>query len=429
LRRSFEPSPNLDAGQLVCIIQRLLVRFNPSLGRLCCGTAFIATSIAMRAVQDKRLSLRNLILLSLLHLMGAYRHSGESPVEEREFSAQELRRNNLYSYFYLKELSPVAADAKALLLAEQDYDASAAVAVPQMEYASLIFASQKLMRMIEATGGSYSDADFEAYRLAQYSWRHLEAFRAIDRDGAISRQILDGSFMDVLFRWCRSLRFDAPGTDKLRALMIHLMDYKSSFTVQHTVHTAGYAVALGKQAGCSDIELNELFTAGLCHDLGKISIPNSILESTERLLPWEYRVMKMHVSETERILDGIVPKKIFDIAVRHHEKLDGSGYPYGLTERDLTVQQRILAVADIMSALADSRSYKGSYSKGHVIKICKEMTDSRQIDSRISVYISAFYEQLQHECAVYSALCSIPLGRVEMQFQEALGDELSEQIA
>lgn len=80
-------------------------------------------------------------------------------------------------------------------------------------------------------------------------------------------------------------------------------------------------------------------------------------------------VMRTHVDMTEAIFGGEVDETVARIALRHHEKLDGSGYPRGLEAADLTVGERLVAVADIVSALSGTRSYKEAYSKDRVIRI------------------------------------------------------------
>lgn len=96
---------------------------------------------------------------------------------------------------------------------------------------------------------------------------------------------------------------------------------------------------------------SDLYYGALLHDIGKVSTPVEILEKPGKLTSEEFEVMKKHVTETRKILDGYVNPKAYRIAVRHHEKLDGSGYPLGLKAEDLSLEERICAISDIVSAL------------------------------------------------------------------------------
>lgn len=92
------------------------------------------------------------------------------------------------------------------------------------------------------------------------------------------------------------------------------------------------------------------------HDVGKIGIPLSILEKPGKLDDEEMKVMRTHVELTEDILEGCIEPVLLQAAARHHEKLDGSGYPRGLHAAELSMPDRIIAVADIVSALVYTRA-------------------------------------------------------------------------
>ena len=114
-----------------------------------------------------------------------------------------------------------------------------------------------------------------------------------------------------------------------------------------------------------------------------------ILEFPGKLSPQAMRVMRTHVDLTGQILGTNVSARVRDIALRHHEKLDGSGYPRGLSAVSLDMPQRIVAVADIISALTGTRSYKDAFSKEKTVSILKDMADNGLIDSMI---VSMFVE-------------------------------------
>lgn len=423
LYSGYEPKGLLSAGQIFSIIARLLVTINPKLGKLSWQTSYVATKIALYGKKLDTTSLRNILSVSLLHLSGFYHFIGESFFERTDFTHEEKYRAYTYTYYYLKEMTPFAKEAQAVLFYNKKYDSVLAKKIPDLELASLIFTSQSLAKMIEAKGASYDENDISAYGVSNYNPHYLEIFKAIDKERKISSSMQNGSFENELFKWFMSLKFDENETKILLRLLIYVMDFKSTQTVQHTIHAASFGVVLGKYAGCSEQELNELFTAGILHDLGKMAIPISILDSPKKHLPaWQYKIMKQHVVETERIIYGLVPDKIYYIAVRHHEKLDGSGYPNHLTAIDLTPQQRIFTIADILSALMDKRSYKESYTEEHIKAIIKENEDNGQIDPLFCKCIFNNYKDVQTGCVLMERGLVAPLGLVEIQFQEEMSN-------
>lgn len=107
--------------------------------------------------------------------------------------------------------------------------------------------------------------------------------------------------------------------------------------------------------------------------------------------------MRQHVVLSGKIIDGCVDPAIARIALRHHEKLNGSGYPLGLTEKDLSLPERLLAVADIASALCMSRSYKEAYPKERCLAILWDMCRAKDLDSRIVAVMEASFDEIMAE--------------------------------
>ena len=206
-------------------------------------------------------------------------------------------------------------------------------------------------------------------------------------------------------------------------MLVYVMDFKSTQTVRHTINTASYAATIGELMGCSQKQIDKLYTAALLHDLGKMAIPESILESPTNLSNVEFILMKTHVGYTIKLLQNSVPEDIFKIAAHHHEKLDGTGYPFGLTAEQLSMEERILTVADIVSALIDNRTYKAEYSKEKVIEICQEMVQDGQLDSSIVKVVENNFDKFKEDAASRNKFMSVPLGLVEMLFHEEMDYE------
>jgi len=118
------------------------------------------------------------------------------------------------------------------------------------------------------------------------------------------------------------------------------------------------------------------------------------LESPNRLSEDEMKIMREHVVISDNILKNNVGEPIKSIAVNHHEKLNGTGYPNKLDRNSLTVFHRIMAVADIFSALCGTRSYKDAYPKSRVVGILEKMADDDAIDSDIVSLAIQHYEDL-----------------------------------
>ena len=423
------PKSVLTGNQIVLLLNKLLIQLNNELGLTCEQTAFIATSIAMNDTQKKELSLKNIYLISLFHLIGVQRFFGEKYTSLNSLTTSQKGKCFIYAYSYLKHMSPLGDAAKALLYFDKKYNPTIAEKIPQTEDAALIFDSQKILFMLRDKGFKYSDEDFSKLAETTSTTKYIEIFKKIDNAKEITNQLKTKTYKDQLTKWNNSFKFTNEETTLLLKMLIYVMDFKSTQTVRHTINTASYAATIGELAGCSTEQVDKLYTAALLHDLGKMAIPESILESSTILSNVEFTLMKAHVGYTIKLLQNVIPEDIFNIAARHHEKLDGTGYPHGLTAESLSIEERILTIADIVSALIDSRTYKSEFSKEKVIQICNDMAEKGQVDKSITEIVLCNFEKLKEDASFRNKFMSAPLGLVEMLFHEEMDYESLEQPA
>jgi len=131
------------------------------------------------------------------------------------------------------------------------------------------------------------------------------------------------------------------------------------YTSRHQQRTATLALAIGKELGLTRQQLEGLYLGALLHDVGKVAIPSELLNKPARLTPEEYALVKAHVEIGCDILGSVdLPWPVQAIIAQHHERLDGSGYPKGLTASAIAPEARIVAVADVFQAMSDERPYR-----------------------------------------------------------------------
>lgn len=156
----------------------------------------------------------------------------------------------------------------------------------------------------------------------------------------------------------------------------------SSFTYRHVMIVSGFAAAFGRAYNLSHAEKERLTMGALLHDIGKVKIPQKILDKPGKLDPAELERMRRHSKDGADILrsDKRVNEEIISIALCHHEYLDGSGYPDGLKADEIPDIVRLITVIDIFSALVEARSYKASMSHQDAYNILLEMGDKLDQD-------------------------------------------------
>ena len=142
------------------------------------------------------------------------------------------------------------------------------------------------------------------------------------------------------------------------------IDAKDTYTNGHSGRVATYAREIAHRFGYSPKREKNIYMMGLLHDIGKIGIPDAIINKPAKLTDEEYNTIKMHTVMGAKILKNIVEMPLLVTGARyHHERYDGHGYPDGLAKEDIPEEARIIAVADAYDAMSSRRSYRGIMSQ------------------------------------------------------------------
>jgi len=173
------------------------------------------------------------------------------------------------------------------------------------------------------------------------------------------------------------------GLEDTISVLSRAIETRDPYTSGHQKRVSELSCLIGKEIHLPPEQLDGLRLAGLIHDIGKISIPSEILNKPGRLSEVEYNLIKTHSEIAYEILKDIdFPWPIADMVLQHHERLDGTGYPKGLKSDNILLEAKILAVADVVDAMAAHRPYRPSLG---VDQALEEITRSRDrlYDSRI----------------------------------------------
>ncbi|MDO4537978.1 MAG: HD domain-containing protein, partial [Coriobacteriales bacterium] len=145
------------------------------------------------------------------------------------------------------------------------------------------------------------------------------------------------------------------------------IDAKDSYTNGHSSRVALYSKEIARRYGYSEKQQDDIYMMGLLHDVGKIGIPNSVINKPGRLTDEEYDIIKRHPVLGARILKRVEEMPKLSIGARwHHERYDGKGYPDGLKGEEILEEARIIAVADAYDAMTSRRSYRDALSQEYV---------------------------------------------------------------
>jgi putative nucleotidyltransferase with HDIG domain len=165
---------------------------------------------------------------------------------------------------------------------------------------------------------------------------------------------------------------DQARLDAIAEAFASVIDAKSPYTSEHSRRVARLAVAIAERLGFGREEVTRLRRAALLHDIGKLGVPNSILDKAGKLNEGEWAVVREHPMHTLQILEAVPVFQDFAFdAACHHERLDGSGYHRGYRAERLSPAARALAVADVADALLAERPYRESLDPDEALRILK----------------------------------------------------------
>jgi putative two-component system response regulator len=175
-------------------------------------------------------------------------------------------------------------------------------------------------------------------------------------------------------------------------------EHRDPETHEHIMRMSNYSAAIGKHLGLSADECELLLLSSPLHDIGKIGTPDHILLKPGRLTPEEFEIMKLHTVIGGKILENSASPILQSgamIAMSHHEKFDGSGYPYGRKGKEIPLYGRIVAVADVFDALTSERPYKKAWDLDRATGLIRESRGGHFDPDCVDAFFEIFDEIIE----------------------------------
>lgn len=235
--------------------------------------------------------------------------------------------------------------------------------------------SKKILALIEKESGIEFDPSL------------VETVKELTKKESFWLDLINPNYYEMFFKSLDvygSIRYSLDDAINIAEIFATIIDRMSSFTATHSRSVAKIAAFLAEIKGFSADEVKNMKIAGLLHDLGKLAIPNDILEKPGKLNNEEVVIIRQHTYYTYRILEQIDSfDTIAKWAAYHHETLDGQGYPFRIKEESIPLGSKIVAVADIFTALTENRPYRENLPEVKVKSIISKMVENGKIDRSI----------------------------------------------
>jgi len=185
----------------------------------------------------------------------------------------------------------------------------------------------------------------------------------------------------------------------LALVFSQIIDFRSSFTARHSAGVAKTAECLAELVGFSPYKCKMMMIAGYLHDLGKLAVSNEILEKPGKLSEDEFNVIRSHTYYTYHLLESIPAfKMINEWASYHHEKLDGTGYPFHIAGDKLSLGSRVMAVSDVFTAITEDRPYRKRMDDESAKQVLIGMVDSGALDGKVVEILLDNFDKIKDKC-------------------------------
>lgn len=360
-------------------------------------TAFISKTIGENyGLSDDRM--KDLVFASFLHDIGAF--SALDFIEFRKFTPRlpyihnhskigylllrnflefkKIPKIILYHHVNWKEKEKIPFESHILHLSDR-------IQILIKNERDILSQSENIYIKISSQSGNLFSPElvyiFSKIYKEEYFWFEIKRFLYGEMDTLVDFSSIELNFYDFIF-WCKNIS--------------KIIDFRSRFTAFHSTCIARVSSYISEIFGFSERERKIMEICGYLHDIGKIAIPLEILEKKGKLDKREFNIMKEHVYYTFLFLNRLnFPESIILNASLHHERNDGSGYPFGLKDEDIPLGAKILAVSDIFVALREERPHRKPLEKDEIIQLLEKISKEDKIERKVAEVFINNYDEIE----------------------------------
>ena len=406
---------SLNLNDLIQSLSRVTDLMNPAVDQHHRQVAYIAYQIATRLKLDPA-EINDIVLAATLHDIGAF--SDQERLKLLEFEPdQKINRHAEAGYYMLSAFGPLQSAAHIIRYHHTGWDMPgnkpASGIIPIGSY--ILELADRIAIQITPGRDVLNRVEDIKTSIVRQSGR---MFAPITVQAFLDIADYENFWLDSIYEPMEHvLRSSQPPTiidlnserfTQLANMLRTLIDFRSEFTSTHSAGVACTASQLASISGFDDEQSKIMLFAGYLHDLGKLAIPREILEKTGSLSPYERHIMRAHTYYTDRMLRPIPAlNTIREWGALHHEHIDGTGYPFHLREENLSTGSRIMAIADVFTAITEDRPYRSGMAASEAQSVLRRMASKNALDSRLVQAAIQHFEnlnELRHEVQQVSSI-------------------------
>lgn len=361
--------------------------------------------------------LADMVMVATMHDIGAYMTEAGKINDILRYEAKDSMAHSIYGYLFFKHLSPVKDLAKAIMYHHMDYDKLQKVDYAYKDLAAYINIAEKMDIYSTSMGSQFDMYMFQKQAGNKLSSDGLYLFYQCAEKYSIFEKIASGEYKKELDEIVEYMIFSNEDKKKFLEMLMYCFGFRSRAMVVDSITTVCVCDELAESMMLPKQEREILYYGALLHDIGMLAIPKEIIEAPRKLTPEEMRLIRTHVQIAAKAFKDRMDPEVVRIALAHHERCDGSGYPRKLKDLQMNLPQRILQVGDVVTALVNERSYRQLLPKEKAISILTEEASRKRLKQQVVITFVKSYDQIMQRVRSESAEILKMYEMLNMQYE------------
>ena len=340
----------------------------------------------------EKFEIADFMLLGVLHDIGAYKT--DDVRKQLTYEAKNPVPHFIYGYLFLKYLSPLEEQSKMILYHHVDTDKLQDVDYQYKPETEILKVAEIMDIWHTAFGEKFDYHMIERYIGTKFDKRACELLYQAVEQYDIFNKLTDNSYHNEFEESVEYVLLSDEEKEKYLRMLMYTTGLKKESMVADTIETIYVCKEIGRKMQLSEMDSAEIYYAALVHDIGMLVIPEDIIDAPRKLEDAEKNLVHTHVELMHKAIEGKFSQNIVDIAVAHHERFDGSGYPKGLKGSGMNTKQAILQTAETVVSMINDKPYRKAYNKEDIMEELNNGIVSGKYDGVVADTFLRYYDEI-----------------------------------
>lgn len=387
----------IRSKDIFLLMRDIMKLINPVLMEHGSRVAYIVYKMLQEEGKYEEFELADIVMVATMHDIGAYKTEKARISDMLQYETRDNMAHSIYGYLFFKYLSPLPELAKIIMYHHRDYDKLKDSEYEYKEVAAYVNIAEKIDIYSQTMGAQFNPHMFQKQAGTKLSAAGLDRFYQCDDKYGILDKIKSGEFKQELDEIVEYMLFSNEDKKRFLEMVMYCLGLDREAMVIDTITAICICDEICQMMFLPEQEREILYYATLIHDIGMLAIPKEIVCAPRKFKKEEIKIVRTHIQLAEKQLGQKMKSEVLDVALAHHERGDGSGYPNHLKDGQISLNQGILQMVDVVSALVSKRSWRDAMPKERVISLLNEDAAKKRLKQQIvTMFVNSYDEIMEH---------------------------------